>query len=455
MTTETKFTDFGNHFQDKLVQAVLIDAKFAEQILEILDVNFFDLKFHQDLISLTSSYFNKYKALPSIKILDTLITTELSDPISKDQCKLFVFSLTDCLNKGKLDDIEFVKEKSLDFCKKQNLKNALKNAFDMLQHSKYEEIVDLIKKSVLLGSDKDIGIDYMDQLDLRLSENFISGRKFRTPWDQLNGKIMDGGWSAKELYVFMAPVTRGKSHMLAQSGAEGIISGFNVAHYTLELADIKTAKRYDSYISQIPYNDLIENREAVKQKVREKVKGRLFVKEYPTKTASCLTIRNHIQKLISKGIKPDMIIVDYADLIRPTNRGEKRFELEEIYQDLRGMAGEFDAAVITATQSTRDSGDSEAITLEEIAESYLKASVADTVISLSRRPEDMMLGTGRVFIAKNRSGLSGGIFNVTIDTATSTIKFLEDEPVPFNYTKKSVLKNSWKKVKEDQNEYTK
>ena len=71
--------------------------------------------------------------------------------------------------------------------------------------------------------------------------------------------------------------------------------------------------------------------------------GTLIVKEYPTKTATTNTIRAHLEKLKQQDITPDMIIVDYADLLRPLSaRDAKREELESIYEELRAIMMEND-----------------------------------------------------------------------------------------------------------------
>jgi hypothetical protein len=143
-----------------------------------------------------------------------------------------------------------------------------------------------------------------------------------------------------------------------------------------------------------------------------------------------------------RGIYPDLVIVDYADLIKSMMKEDnKRFQLEEIYEDLRGIAGDFDVPVVTATQSQRGAAEEEIIGIEAIAESYLKAAVSDTIISLSRKVEDMALGTGKLYFAKSRSGISGVYFDVTIDTATSTICIINDEAqIP---QKKSNARKIW------------
>ncbi len=118
-----------------------------------------------------------------------------------------------------------------------------------------------------------------------------------------------------------------------------VMEGKTVVHYTLELQDTVIGKRYDSCITEYPS---FRTQSVFKEEIYEKIKdldGRLIVKEYPTKSASTGTIRNHLNKLIKRGIEPGMIIVDYADLLKPlVVRKEKRNELESIYEELRAIS---------------------------------------------------------------------------------------------------------------------
>ena len=138
------------------------------------------------------------------------------------------------------------------------------------------------------------------------------------------------------------------------------------------------------------------------------VEGTLIIKEYPTKSASTETIKNHIERLKKRGIEPDMIIVDYADLLRPVKETrEKRHDLENIYEELRGIAQIYDCPLWTASQTNRSGLNAEVITMEAISEAFNKCFVSDFIFSLSRTIEDKNANTGRVFVAKNRNGPDG------------------------------------------------
>ena len=109
-----------------------------------------------------------------------------------------------------------------------------------------------------------------------------------------------------ELGVVVAPTGTGKSMVLVHLGSNAVMEGKTVVHYTLELQDTVIGKRYDSCITEYPLSELSVFKERF-EKIKD-LDGRLIVKEYPTKSASTGTIRNHLNKLI-KRIEPGMIIV--------------------------------------------------------------------------------------------------------------------------------------------------
>jgi len=200
-----------------------------------------------------------------------------------------------------------------------------------------------------------------------------------------------------------------------------------VVHYTLELQDTVVGNRYDSCISEIPLGDLFHNKKQVMYKIKD-IPGQLIIKEYPTKSASTETIKNHIERLRKKGIEPDMIIMDYADLLRPTRSSkEKRYDLESTYEELRAIAQIYKCPVWTASQTNRSGLNAEVITMEAISEAFNKCFVADFICSLSRTVQDKQSNKGRMFIAKNRNGPDGLIFPAFVDWSNVKIKILKAE----------------------------
>tara|TARA_B100000085_G_C18261899_1_gene398363 strand:- start:20 stop:628 length:609 start_codon:yes stop_codon:yes gene_type:complete len=166
-------------------------------------------------------------------------------------------------------------------------------------------------------------------------------------------------------------------------------------------------------------------KEMIYESVQE-VEGSLIIKEYPTKSASTKTIATHLEKLAKRDISPDLIIVDYGDLLRPlVHNKERRTDLESIYEELRAIAQVNNCPVWTASQTNRSGLNAEVITMEAISEAFNKCFVADFIFSVSRTVEDKNNNTGRIFVAKNRNGPDGLIYPIFMDTSEVKIKVLE------------------------------
>ena len=193
----------------------------------------------------------------------------------------------------------------------------------------------------------------------------------------------------------------------------------------MELADTVVAGRYDSAITGVELKNLAVFKEKIYDEIKD-LKGKLIVKEYPTRSASIQTIKNHIDKLRRRDFVPDMIIVDYGDLIRPesSKRDEKRHQLETIYEELRGLAQEVECPVWTASQTNRSGLNAEVITMESISEAFNKCFVADFIFTVSRTIEDKNTNQGRIFVAKNRNGPDGLVYPIFMDTSSVKIKVL-------------------------------
>jgi replicative DNA helicase len=350
-----------------------------------------------------------------------------------------------------LTDVEYIKDTSLDFCKKQNLKSAMVKSIGLLQNSSYDEISQVINDSLKLGMDNDEGYDWKKDFEERFKPRFRN--PISTGWDLIDN-ISKGGLGQKELGVVIAPTGAGKSMVLVHLGTQALKAGKTVVHYTLELQDTVIGSRYDSCLTKVPLGNLMSFKEKIYEEVQD-IEGRLIVKEYPTKSATTHTIKTHLEKLKMRNINVDMIIVDYADLLRPVrSQREKRNELETIYEELRGIASEMQCPIWTASQTNRSGLNAEVITMEAISEAFNKCFVSDFIFTVSRTVDDKVANSGRVFVAKNRNGPDGLVFPIFMDTSTVSIKVLqpseEDENVEVDAKKqKQSLVEKYKNFKKN------
>ena len=425
------FSKFGYSFQMKLMAALFTDKAFLQQILDILDPKYFESETNIWIVRCIIDYFNKYKQQPTLEVMKVEL-----DNVENDVLKTtIVENLKEVTKHLHSTDQEFIKDQAIDFCKNQVIKKAIMDSVDLLQTGQYDEIKANIDNAMKAGTERDIGHEYNIDIDDRFSET--TRKTVATNWESINS-VMDGGLGPGELGVFVAPAGIGKSWGLVNVAAHAVKNGLNVVHYTLELSAPYVGLRFDSVFTGIAAQNLKYHIDEIKENVNN-LEGNLVVKYYPTKTASVNTLKAHIEKCILQDKKPDVIIVDYADLLRGAGRTQDlRHELGNIYEDLRGMAGEYEIPVWTASQANRSALEEDVIGADKIAESYAKIMTADFVISLSRKIEDKISGTGRWHVIKNRFGPDGITFPSKMNTSNGQINIYEETSVQGKATQKTM-----------------
>lgn len=413
-----KLSIYGTAFQVKVLSSLLTDLKFLQTSSDILNGDIFDSDSNKWLVNEIVDYFLKHKTVPTLDVLKIKIN-EIEDKVLQ---VAIIDTLREVWKHVESTDLDFVKEKCLDFCKNQVLKNAILESVNLLENQDYDGIKSLIDKSMSVGTERDIGHEYITSLEERLSD---SVRKVvPTGWDIID-EVMDGGLGAGELGVIVAPAGIGKTWMLQALGASGIQKGLTVVHYSLELNQTYVGLRYDTVFSGITTGNIKFYKEDVQKKI-DQLKGELYVKYYPTRSATVQTINAHMKQLEIQSIKPDMVIVDYADIVKPLGTfREKRHSIGDNYERLRELAGEFEIPVWTASQANRSALEEEVIDATKVSEDYSKVMTSDFVMSISRKVEDKISNTARCHVIKNRFGVDGMTYPMMMNTNIGKIEIFE------------------------------
>lgn len=418
-----KLSTYGYGFQVKTIAALFTDRTFLQQIADIIRPEYFESEANAWLLETILSHFQQYKTPPSKDVLKVKLT-ELSDDGPESVLKTAILEqLKEVFRYMESDDLQFVKNEILLFCKNQEIKRAIMDSVSLLKMGNYDEIKSKIDGAMKAGADTNIGLDYKSNVASRYEES--ARHTITTGWDVIDD-LMDGGLAPGELGVVMAPAGIGKSWMLINIGANAVRAGKNVIHYTLELNENYVGQRYDSVLTGINAQTLKHHQETVHEKMKS-LSGNLIVKYYPTKSVSVLGLKAHLEKTIMLGQSPDLVIVDYGDLLKINTKKDKHEALEELYEELRGMAGEYSIPVWTASQAGRSALEEDIIEADKIASSYGKVMVADFLMSLSRKVEDKMSGTGRGHVIKNRFGPDGITLPSKINTNNGQFQFFEPQ----------------------------
>jgi hypothetical protein len=204
--------------------------------------------------------------------------------------------------------------------------------------------------------------------------------------------------------------------------------GKNVLHYTLELNENYVGLRYDACFTGIDFQNIRNNIDIVKKKIAE-IPGKLIIKYFPIKTVSAHSLKLHAERIQTLGTKIDLIIVDYADILRPSQSDRNSNSYSEaggIYEELRGVAGELQVPIWSASQSNRAAMDEDIIQANNISDSYRKIMTADFVISLSRKMSDKQANTARFHVIKNRFGPDGVTFPARMNAGCGDIRIFSE-----------------------------
>jgi replicative DNA helicase len=415
--TLNSIDQYGYHFQIKVISSLLTEKEFLLNIHDIISEEYFSNQAHKWIIGEILKYHDKYNTTPSMEILKVEMKK-----VENDVLKLSIKEQLREAYQVSNEDADYVKEEFSSFCKNQQLKKALLSSVDLLKAQDYDSIKFLIENALKAGQDKNIGHEYDKDIESRFRED--ARTVIQTPWSKIN-ELLQGGLGNGDFGLIFGNPGGGKSWALVALGAYAVKMGYSVVHYTLELSEQYVGRRYDACFNEIPVDSILKHRDRVENVISE-LPGKLVIKEFPTGRATITTLESHLDKLKSIGMEPDMIIIDYVDLLSsPKRTADRKGEIDDIYVSTKGLARQLDLPIWSVSQVNRAGAKDNIIEGDKAAGSYDKIMITDFCLSLSRKKEDKVNGTGRFHIMKNRYGMDGLTFGVKADTSMG--KFLVED----------------------------
>ena len=410
---------YGPGFQTKVLSSLLNRKEFLVNIHDILSEEYFDNQAHKWVIQEILKYYDKYHTTPTLEVLKVelqKVENEVLQVSIKEQLREAV-QIQDT-------DSSFVEEEFSTFCKNQQLKKALLSSVDLLKAGDYDSIKFMIENALKAGQDKNVGHEYEKDIESRYREEHRTA--VPTPWPQFN-ELLQGGLGNGDFGLIFGNPGGGKSWSLVALGGHAVKMGYNVVHYTLELGEEYVGKRYDAFFTKISVSDVGKHKDRIEQ-ILPDLPGRLIIKEFPTGKAAVSTVESHIGKITDLGMKPDLVIIDYVDLLRSKkSTKERKDEIDDIYLSTKGLARQLDIPIWSVSQVNRQGAQDDIIEGHKAAGSYDKMMVTDFAASLSRKKEDKINGTGRWHIMKNRYGMDGLTFGAKADVSTGTFEIIPEE----------------------------
>jgi replicative DNA helicase len=413
----------------------IMDQSYLETIVEHTKPNFFKDKDIKKIFTIVNSFYEENKKVPNITELKAHLVSEED----KQSLKRIVLSFDDI---DKYYDKEVLIKNTERFLREKAVINTvLSTSIDV--NSGEIDSAKILKKfetACNISLIENLGFDYLEDIDKHVEDLQKVFKVLPTGWSWLD-KHLGGGFMAegRALYVFFGVTNVGKSIFLGNMATNILNQNKTVLLISLEMPEQVYAKRISACLTKIPSNDLQIHLDPLKNHINQyKIKNKdakLIIKEFPPKGVTVLNIKTYIEKLVKKGINPDVIIIDYLNLIAPSNSGENSYEsVKQITESVRALSYAFNCPIISATQSNRSGYKEEKPDVDRTSESMGLAHTVDAQFSIWTDEKDFELGIIHMGIAKNRFGPRNVHTQLKIDYPTLSLSELDD--VVFSYTVK-------------------
>ena len=300
-----------------LSNLILCEDYIRKTIAFLKEDYFLDAEFRL-VFGTIQQHFQKYNQTPSKNAL--LISLQENRQVTEE---LYGKSeeLINSLNEIEPDQ-EWLVDQTEKFCKDKAVYNAIMQSIQIIDGQDKLHTVDslpsILSDALGVGFDNHVGHDYVADAELRY--DFYHREEEKLPFDlDYFNKITEGGLSNKTLNVALAGTGVGKSLFMCHCAASCIAQGKNVLYITLEMAEERIAERIDANMMNVPITDLRDLSKKMfddrVDKIKNKIDGRLIIKEYPTASAHVGHFRTLLEELkVKQDFKPDIIYVDYLNI---------------------------------------------------------------------------------------------------------------------------------------------
>jgi archaellum biogenesis ATPase FlaH len=407
--------NYSYEVQKLYLEMFMSDAETFVRCQNIFAPENFDRKL-QEVAGFITKYVDQYKVMPEASIVNASCSSDMNPSALPKE------------------NYEWLLNEFEQFSRHKSLERAILASADLLEKGDYNPVEKLIKDAIQISLNKDMGTDYFEDPRARLEMLKNSNGQISTGWPSIDKKLY-GGFNRGELNIWCAASGGGKSLFLANLGCNWALNGLNVLYLTFELSENLVAMRMDSMLTEIPTREIFKNLDDVELKVRVTGKraGTIQIKYMPSgKTAN--DIRSYLKEYqVKKGFPPDIILIDYLDLMMPLSVKVSPSDLfvkdKYVSEELRNLAMETQAIVCTASQLNRSAVEEIEFDHSHISGGLSKIQTADNVIGIftSRAMKERGRYQIQFMKTRNSSGV-GQKVDLEFDVDTLRIKDLfEDE----------------------------
>ena len=405
------------NLEQKILKHLLLDEEYTRKTLPFIKGEYFQESSEKLLFDEIQTYVNKYNTMPTKEALVIEIDKRVN--LTDDQHKKTIALVKEITIDPEVSDTKWLIDATEDFCQEKAIYNGIMQSIQILDDKNKNNSEKLDKGSIpkiladalSVSFDNHIGHDFIDDAETRYDFYHKVERRIPFDLDYLN-RITKGGLAEKSLNIVLAGTGVGKSLFMCHCAAANLTMGKNVLYITMEMAEERIAERIDANLMNVELDRLIGMpKETYLKKVetlREKTKGKLIIKEYPTASANV----NHFSHLLNelklkRQFIPDIIYIDYLNIcssarMKMGSSINSYTYIKAIAEELRGLAVEHKVPVVSATQTTRSGYTNSDVGLEDTSESFGLPATADLMFALISTEELADLNQIMVKQLKNR-----------------------------------------------------
>ena len=410
MSDKKNFGYLGNTFQIQLLNNIILYKDFSNTIIDVIDPHYFDNQYFRLICQMIKEYYTKYEHTPTFDTLEQLAKSEITSPMAQKS----VLDMVEQIKSSSEDGYEFVQEKSLKFCKQQELQKVMGKAqkiIDKGDFESYDRLEEMVRGALQVGEvDKGTNDVFFD-IDDVLNEDY----RHPIPIGVAGiDNLLKGGLAKGEIGVILAPTGVGKSTFTTKIANHAFNLGYNVLQIFFEDNPKIIQRKHFTLWTGIAPDDLSDHKDEVLEKVKEiqkQRKNKLILKKLPSDTVTMNQIKNQVRKMIADGTRVDMIILDYIDCVVPDKMLGDEWKSEgSVMRSFEALCHELDIAGWTATQGNRNSISSEVVTTDQMGGSIKKAQVGHVIITVAKSLQQKEMNLATIAITKSRIGKDGIIF---------------------------------------------
>lgn len=404
---------FGEEFQLRAIRCLIEDKRFYATVSHIIDHNCFSNESLRLIVNLINERYKQAGVVATYGEIELMINNSITDEIRLQ----YALETLEAVKTADISGMDMIEETVEKFFKQINIGKAVNKAQDIIKSGDYKNyhiIEDLLSKALEWNKRDTYNISTLfDDIEGVLREDYR--RTIPTGTPELDESLY-GGLGRGELGIITAPVGCCKTSLCVGLGMSAALSQCKVLHFfTEDIMDSIKRKYYGNLLDMdAMYLSTPEVRPIAIEKLKEianehkEFKNNIMLERIECGELTASDIKKKINTYIAKGFKPDLIIIDSFDCLKPENNRNSEdygvFTQQGItMRKLENICHNLDVAMWVTTTAIKSVNGQDFVGMMHTSGSVSKVAIGHIVLTMARTEEQKAQGRLNVFIQKLRA----------------------------------------------------